>query len=67
MPFLVELDKDNIKMSKIKECCEKTVITVKASAAKKERPATAPVKAAPEAQAKSSPPRALAKRSANCK
>ncbi|XP_044257889.1 protein mini spindles [Tribolium madens] len=46
-PFLVELEKDTLKMTKIKECCEKAVITVKIAAAKKERPTTAPTKAAP--------------------
>lgn len=43
-PFLVELEKDNLKMSKIKECCEKAVITVKVTGVKKERPTTAPAK-----------------------
>lgn len=42
--FLVELEKDNLKMAKIKECCEKAVITVKAPTVKKERPTTAPGK-----------------------
>lgn len=45
-PFLVELEKDNLKMSKIKENCEKAVITVKVPGAKKERPTTAPAKVA---------------------
>jgi cytoskeleton-associated protein 5 len=44
-PFLVELEKDNLKMAKIKECCEKAVITVKVTGVKKERPTTAPAKA----------------------
>lgn len=52
-PFLVELEKDNLKMSKIKECCEKAVITVKIAAAKKERPTTAPVKSASAKSVKS--------------
>lgn len=42
-PFLVELEKDNLKMTKIRECCEKAVITVKVPTVKKERPTTAPV------------------------
>lgn len=42
-PFLIELEKDALKMSKIKECCDKAVITVKVSS-KKERPTTAPAK-----------------------
>lgn len=41
-PFLVDVD--NLKMTKIKECCEKAVITVKISVPKKERPISAPVK-----------------------
>lgn len=45
-PFLVELEKDNLKMSKIKENCEKAVITVKVPGTKKERPTTAPAKVA---------------------
>ncbi|KAJ8966867.1 hypothetical protein NQ314_003261 [Rhamnusium bicolor] len=45
-PFLVELEKDNLKMSKIKENCEKAVISVKAPGVKKERPTTAPAKVA---------------------
>lgn len=43
-PFLVELEKDNLKMSKIKDFCEKAVITVKVGGAKNERPTTAPAK-----------------------
>ncbi|KAF5301408.1 hypothetical protein FQA39_LY02137 [Lamprigera yunnana] len=34
-PFLVELEKDNLKMAKIKEVCEKAIITVKTSTLKK--------------------------------
>ncbi|CRK99142.1 CLUMA_CG012503, isoform A [Clunio marinus] len=46
-PFLTEVDP--LKMEKIKEYCEKAVITVKIPAAKKEpRPQTAPAKAAPK-------------------
>lgn len=47
-------DVDPIKMTKIKECCDKAVITVKIPAAKKERPITAPPKivAAPGAKKK---------------
>ncbi|XP_045478875.1 protein mini spindles isoform X2 [Harmonia axyridis] len=36
-PFLGELEKDNLKMTKIKEFCEKVVISVKVSAPKKEK------------------------------
>lgn len=43
-PFLVELEKDHLKMSKIRECCDKAVITVKVAGVKKERPTTAPAK-----------------------
>lgn len=43
-PFLVELEKDNLKMTKIREFCDKAVITAKVPAAKKERPTTAPNK-----------------------
>lgn len=49
MPFLIELEKDNLKMTKIRECCEKAEITVKIVVPKKERPTTAPVKPAPKA------------------
>lgn len=41
-PFLTELEKDNIKMTKIRECCEKAVIQVRIPTVKKERPTTAP-------------------------
>lgn len=41
-PYL--MDVDPLKLAKIKECCEKAVITVKIPGPKKERPATAPVK-----------------------
>ncbi|EEZ99362.1 protein mini spindles [Tribolium castaneum] len=55
-PFLVELEKDTLKMTKIKECCEKAVITVKIAAVKKERPTTAPTKtAAPSKPVKAAP------------
>uniref|UniRef100_A0A182QHS5 TOG domain-containing protein n=1 Tax=Anopheles farauti TaxID=69004 RepID=A0A182QHS5_9DIPT len=44
-PYLTEVDA--LKMAKIKECCERAVITVKIPAARKEvRPATAPPKTA---------------------
>lgn len=43
-PFLVELEKDNLKMLKIREFCEKAVITVKVAGVKSERPTTAPAK-----------------------
>lgn len=43
-PFLVDLEKDNLRMSKIKEYYEKAVIAVKLPTAKKERPNTAPAK-----------------------
>lgn len=59
--FLVELEKDNLKMTKIKECCEKAVITVKAPSVKKERPTTAPSKAAGDG-AKSGPATKATKR-----
>ncbi|XP_050081123.1 protein mini spindles [Anopheles maculipalpis] len=42
-PYLTDVDA--LKMAKIKECCERAVITVKIPAARKERPATAPAKA----------------------
>ncbi|KAG5893374.1 hypothetical protein JTB14_000138 [Gonioctena quinquepunctata] len=45
-PFLVELEKDNLRMAKIKENCDKAVILVKAPGVKKERAATAPAKIA---------------------
>lgn len=69
LPFLVEVEKDSIKMTRIKECCEKAVITVKTASVKKERPATAPVaKAAPETTAKTSAaPSKNTKRSASGK
>lgn len=54
-PFLVELEKDAIKMAKIKECCEKAVITVKVSGVKKERPTSAPVKSAAPKPTKTAP------------
>lgn len=38
-PFLGELEKDNLKMAKIKEFCEKAVVTVKVAAPKKEKTA----------------------------
>uniref|UniRef100_A0A240PP00 TOG domain-containing protein n=1 Tax=Anopheles atroparvus TaxID=41427 RepID=A0A240PP00_ANOAO len=41
-PYLTEVDA--LKMAKIKESCERAVITVKIPAARKERPATAPPK-----------------------
>ncbi|CAH0561278.1 unnamed protein product [Brassicogethes aeneus] len=56
-PFLVDLEKDNLKMTKIRECCEKAVITAKApGGAKKER---APAKPAPKISTESvkAPPR----------
>uniref|UniRef100_A0A182MWU9 TOG domain-containing protein n=1 Tax=Anopheles culicifacies TaxID=139723 RepID=A0A182MWU9_9DIPT len=42
-PYLTEVDA--LKMAKIKESCDRAVITVKIPAARKERPATAPAKA----------------------
>ncbi|XP_072383442.1 protein mini spindles [Diabrotica undecimpunctata] len=51
-PFLVELEKDNLKMAKIKEFCDNAVIVVKAPGAKKERPAAAAAKPAPAKTAK---------------
>jgi cytoskeleton-associated protein 5 len=47
-PFLADVDA--LKMEKIKEYYEKAVITVKIVGAKKERPQTAPVKAAPSSR-----------------
>ncbi|XP_055592597.1 protein mini spindles isoform X3 [Uranotaenia lowii] len=41
-PFITEVDA--LKQAKIKECCEKAVITIKIPGPKKERPATAPPK-----------------------
>uniref|UniRef100_A0A182SXJ2 TOG domain-containing protein n=1 Tax=Anopheles maculatus TaxID=74869 RepID=A0A182SXJ2_9DIPT len=41
-PYLTEVDA--LKMAKIKECCDRAVITIKIPAARKERPATAPAK-----------------------
>ncbi|XP_055533540.1 protein mini spindles isoform X2 [Wyeomyia smithii] len=41
-PYLLEVDA--LKLVKIKECCEKAVITVKIPGPRKDRPATAPVK-----------------------
>ncbi|XP_053677299.1 protein mini spindles [Anopheles nili] len=41
-PYLTEVDA--LKMAKIKECCERAVITVKIPVVRKERPATAPPK-----------------------
>lgn len=66
-PFLVELEKDNLKMTKIKECCDKAVITVKTvgGGGKKERAATAPARGEPKPApepVKSAPPRAAAKK-----
>ncbi|XP_018326942.1 protein mini spindles isoform X2 [Agrilus planipennis] len=43
-PFLTELEKDNLKMMKIKEFSDKAVILVKTPAVKKGRAATAPPK-----------------------
>ncbi|CAH1174022.1 unnamed protein product [Phaedon cochleariae] len=63
-PFLVELEKDTLKMSKIRENCEKAVIQVKVPGAKKERPATAPPKV--EAR-KADAPKAAAKKTAPAK
>lgn len=53
-PFLVELEKDNLKMAKIKEFCDNAVIVVKAGA-KKEKIATAPTKAPTKAPVISKP------------
>lgn len=60
--FLVELEKDNLKMTKIKECCEKAVITVKAPGVRKDRPTTAPSKAAGDGATKSGPATKATKR-----
>ncbi|XP_056629748.1 protein mini spindles isoform X2 [Diorhabda sublineata] len=50
-PFLVELEKDNLKMAKIKEFCDNAVILVKTPGAKKEKVAAASTKAPPKAPA----------------
>lgn len=56
LPFLVEIDKDNIKMTRIRECSEKAVIIIKSTALKKDRAATAPVaKATAELPTKAQP------------
>lgn len=55
-PFLADVD--NPKMAKIKECCDKAVITVKIAAPKTQRASTAPPKA-PVAKAGSSAPKAV--------
>ncbi|XP_058466115.1 protein mini spindles isoform X2 [Malaya genurostris] len=41
-PFLTEVDA--LKLAKIKDCCDKAVITIKIPGPRKERPATAPAK-----------------------
>lgn len=62
-PFLVELEKDAIKMTKIRECCEKAVMAVKLPKTKKDRPSTAPVKsAAPTATVAKTPASSTSKR-----
>lgn len=48
-------DVDALKMNKIKECCDKAVITVKVAAPKKERPTTAPTSAGPSKAGSSQP------------
>lgn len=59
-PFLAEVDP--LKMAKIKECSDKAVILVKTAAPKKERPTTAPVKAAaPAPRGGSTEPRPVAR------
>ncbi|KAE8740038.1 hypothetical protein FOCC_FOCC014444 [Frankliniella occidentalis] len=62
MPFVSDVD--NLKMAKIRECCEKAVIVAKpAKSAPTERPSTAPAKASrgkepsPPAQAGSTAPK----------
>lgn len=54
-------DVDALKMNKIKECCEKAVITVKVAAPKKERPTTAPTSAAAGPRAGSTQPKPVAR------
>ncbi|KAK3923770.1 Protein mini spindles [Frankliniella fusca] len=44
MPFVSDVD--NLKMAKIRECCEKAVIVAKPAKAAAERPSTAPAKGA---------------------
>lgn len=63
MPFLVELEKDNLKMTKINEFCEKAVITVKVAAPKKEKPP--PQKVVKPKAADKAPARAPAKKLAS--
>lgn len=58
-PFLVELEKDNLKMTKIRECCDKAVIAVKVASSKKERPTTAPNKSAGEPMKNGSAPKVV--------
>jgi cytoskeleton-associated protein 5 len=64
-PYLTEVDA--LKMPKIKECCEKAVITVKVPGVKKERPQTAPPKttvsaaAAPAKKGGSTDPKPVAR------
>lgn len=59
--FLVELEKDNLKMAKIKEFCDKAVIvTVSAQGGKKDRPTTAPSKPPPHGRATEAPKSATA-------
>ncbi|CAH1965388.1 unnamed protein product [Acanthoscelides obtectus] len=53
-PYIIELEKDNLKMAKIKEFCDKAVITVKVPGMKKERAVTAPPKVAAQKSASSS-------------
>lgn len=58
-PFLVDVDA--LKMVKIKESSEKAEILVKTVAPKKERPTTAPAKAAPAPKAGSTEPKPVAR------
>lgn len=58
-PFLVDVDA--LKMAKIKESSEKAEIFVKTAAPKKERPTTAPAKAAPASKAGSADPKPVAR------
>lgn len=60
-PFLVDLEKDNIKMAKVKEFCEKAEIAVKVVGPKKTRPQTAPSKGVPKDGGDSSRPTSQAK------
>lgn len=64
-PHLAEVDA--LKMAKIKECSEKAVILVKTAAVKKERPTTAPVKAAAQPKGGSVEPKPVTRPASGAK